>query len=99
MIATTLLRRSAPRLAKDILARQSGSVMANQVMVLPSVFPWSPITAGEASSPRAFSTLDPTAVVTSPSGTVSKKFRVLNVDVVKNILSELKSVDVNHDGR
>jgi hypothetical protein len=32
-------------------------------------------------------------------GSVTKTLRVLNMDVVKNILDELRSVDVNSDGR
>ena len=89
LATTTLLRRSAPRLAKDILARQSG-VLAQHIFVP---------TTNALLSPRTFSTLDPNAVVKEQPTTLSKKLRVLNVDVVKNILNELNSVDVNHDGR
>ena len=89
LATTTLLRRSAPRLAKDILARQSG-VLAQHIFVP---------TNNALLSPRTFSTLDPNAVVKEQPTTLSKKLRVLNVDVVKNILNELNSVDVNHDGR
>ena len=48
---------------------------------------------------RGFSTLDPNAVVVESATNLTKKVRVLNVDVVKNILKELSTVDVNHDGR
>ena len=48
--------------------------------------------------PRTFSTLDPAAIVTEPSS-ITKKVRVLNIDVVKNIIQELNTVDVNKDGR
>ena len=90
MIATTLIRRTAPRLAKDILSRQGG-VIGTQIMNL------SP-SSTTAINYRTFSTLDPSAVVVEPS-TITKKVRVLNIDVVKNILQELNSVDTNHDGR
>jgi hypothetical protein len=42
---------------------------------------------------------DPNAVFQKETGHVTKKLRVLNIDVVKTILSELRAVDVNSDGR
>ena len=95
MIATTMLRRTAPRLVRDVLARQGGGVLGSQVtqnMMAANA----PIT--HHLYPRAFSTLDPTAIVVEPSN-LTKKVRVLNIDVIKNILQELNTVDVNHDGR
>lgn len=91
MIATPVLRRSAPRLARDVLARQGG-VIGSQVSMLQNM------TVTPNFSPRTFSTLDPSAVVVEPSS-ITNKVRVLNIDVVKNILQELNTVDVNHDGR
>ena len=89
MIATTLIRRSAPRLAKDFLARQGG-VFGTHAFHL------------SASTPmvyhRAFSTIDPSATVAEPP-TITKKVRVLNIEVVKSILQELNMVDTNKDGR
>lgn len=38
-------------------------------------------------------------VVRSTPGHVTKQLRVLDMDVVKHILEELRSVDVNNDGR
>ena len=92
MIATTLLRRSAPRLARDILARQGGGVIGSQV--------FQNMTAPATTNfyRRTFSSLDPNAIVVEPTN-ITKKVRVLNIDVVKNILKELNTVDVNHDGR
>ena len=91
MIATTLIRRSAPRLAKDFLARQGGVVGTNISHHLLSSAP-------TIQNYRAFSTVDPSAVVVEPS-TITKKVRALNIDVVKKILDDLNAVDVNHDGR
>ena len=78
---------------RDVLARQGG-VIGSQVSTLQKMTA-SPMTNF---SPRTFSTLDPSAVVVEPSS-ITKKVRVLNIDVVKNILQELNTVDVNHDGR
>lgn len=90
MIATTLIRRSAPRLAKEFLARQGG-VVASQLLNLPSSAP--------TVNYRSFSSLDPSAFVPPTTVNVTNKVRVLNIDVVKNILKELNSVDKNQDGR
>lgn len=95
MIATTLLRRSAPRLARDVLARQGGGVLGSQVLQNMTA------TATTTTNfyPRSFSSLDPNAAVVVEPSNITKKIRVLNIDVVKNILQELNTVDVNHDGR
>jgi hypothetical protein len=42
---------------------------------------------------------DPNAVFQKEPGHVTKKLRVLNMDVVKQILAELRAVDTNSDGR
>ena len=96
MIATTLLRRSAPRLARDVLARQGGGVIGSQVAQNMNIVANAPITHNLY--PRTFATLDPNAIVVEPSK-LTKKVRVLDMNVVKNILQELSTVDVNHDGR
>ena len=88
MIATKILiHRSAPVFTKNILARQ-GRLIGSQVLKSP----------GKTSTIRAFSSLDPNAAIVEPSS-ITKKVRVLNIDVVKNILNELNTVDTNHDGR
>lgn len=42
---------------------------------------------------------DPHAVFQKEPGHVTKKLRVLHMDVVKNILAELRAVDTNSDER
>lgn len=92
MIAAPLTRRFLPHLAKTALSRQ-GAIIGTQALNLKA---FSVPTIKKYT--RQFSTIDPSAVVVEPS-MVTKKVRVLNIDVVKNILNELNSVDTNHDGR
>lgn len=96
MISTTLIRRSAPRLVSSWVARQGG-VTGGQLLLNLSA----PAPSHVYSLPRAsFSTaIDPAANAVDSPPAVTNKVRVLNMDVVKNILNDLASVDVNNDGR
>ena len=48
---------------------------------------------------RGFSSFDPSAIVKSEPGFVTRKLRALNMKTVKQVMQELKAVDANADER
>ena len=100
MIATrTLMRRSGPRIARSLLNQQG--VVLSSVHADRFIIPRETQPLGLPSFDRHFSTaidLELAEKQRSP-GKVSKTLRVLDMDVVKTIIQELRSVDVNSDGR
>jgi len=100
MIATrTLMRRSGPRIAKSLLNQQG--VVLSSVHADRFIIPREPQPLGLPSLDRHFSTFVDLQIAEKQgsAGKVSKTLRVLDMDVVKTILEELRSVDVNSDGR
>jgi hypothetical protein len=102
MLATsnTLIRRSTPRIAKHVLAQSSKKTFPASASTCVSFDAF--YSDSERSQPttmtiRQFSAI-PAAEVRRP-GTVTKTLRVLNMNVVKQIMEELRAVDVNSDGR
>jgi len=94
---STLIRRSAPRLAKSALASKSAfpAVTAGVDSFFAATESPSYLTAKPTI--RHFATLQ--AQEARAVGSVTKTLRVLDMEVVKKILDELRSVDVNSDGR
>jgi hypothetical protein len=83
---------------REVLHRQAG-VMGTQVFPHQATTTTTRVTTPSVLLRSFSAAIDPAAVVTQKPGYVSKKLRVLNMDTVKNILTELNAVDVNSDGR
>lgn len=94
---STLLRRGAPRATKALL-NQKQALNAFASVSFDAFYKQDDSPAPLAGLPntiRCFATNAPPSRI----GTVTKTLRVLDMDVVKKILEELRSVDVNSDGR
>jgi regulator of sigma D len=77
------------------LLNQSYYHSAREAATTPSIYVMTPF-----QSPRFFSTAPAPAEIKQDSvGTITNKVRVLDMDVVKTILDELRSVDANSDER
>jgi hypothetical protein len=90
--SSTLIRRSAPRITKSALAhsKKAFPASASACVSFDSFY------APESSTTRQFASV---AAEDRGPGHVTKTLRVLDMGVVKNIMEELRSVDVNSDGR
>lgn len=112
MIVTRLLHRSTPRIAatalKPHLVGKASATAALDGSLRPA--PTHPRkTLPTIDYTRSFSTSIQGTVSDGKSsshekiqktpGSVTRTLRVLDMDVVKNILNELRSVDTNSDGR
>jgi hypothetical protein len=101
MLATSsaLIRRSAPRIVKSVLAQSSRNVFpasASACVPFDAFYSDSEKNQPSTTAIRYFSAVP--AEERLP-GSVTKTLRVLDMDVVKQIMEELRSVDVNSDGR
>jgi hypothetical protein len=99
MLATSsaLIRRSAPRIV-SVLAQSSKKTFPVSASVC------LPFDAFYSDSEQNHSTTTIRYYSAVPAeerrpGSVTKTLRVLDMDVVKQIMEELRSVDVNSDGR
>jgi hypothetical protein len=101
MLATssTLIRRSAPRIVKKVLAQSSKKTFpasASTCVSFDAFYSDSERHQPSTTTIRYFSAVP--AEERRP-GSVTKTLRILDMDVVKQIMEELRSVDVNSDGR
>jgi len=113
--ASPMLRHNLPRVVTLAMQRQSGvwsvaaSTAATSTLAPPRhnyhYYSTTPCVQVVKLSPHHKSTDNKMLfssradVVRSTPGHVTKQLRVLDMDVVKHILEELRSVDVNNDGR
>jgi hypothetical protein len=96
--SNTLIRRSVPRLAKHALAQSSKKAFPASASTCVS------FEAFYLDSDRQPTTMPIRYYSAVPGelrrpGSVTKTLRALDMDAVKNILEELRSVDVNSDCR
>jgi hypothetical protein len=110
--SSALIRRGAPRIVKSVLAQSSKKTFpasASACVPFDAFYSDSEQNQHSTTTIRYFSAvpLEHTEIerytVASTQerqpGSVTKTLRVLNMDVVKQIMEELRSVDVNSDGR
>jgi hypothetical protein len=101
MLATSssLIRRSAPRIFKSVLAQSSKKTVPASAS---TCVPFDAFYSDSEQKQPATTTIRYYSAVPAEErqpGSVTKTLRVLNMDVVKQIMEELRSVDVNSDGR
>lgn len=107
MISTrSVISKGLPLVAQKVLQQQAGA-MTRALSTIPfnSFYSDGKKERRIVAIPRItgnhqlrFASFSANAVSTKP-GTVTKNLRVLDIDVVKQIIEELRSVDVNSDGR
>jgi hypothetical protein len=110
--SSALIRRGTPRIVKSVLAQSSKKTLpasASTCVPFDAFYSDSEQKQPSTTTIRYFSAvpLDHTEIVrhnveateVRQPGSVTKTLRVLNMDVVKQIMEELRSVDVNSDGR
>jgi hypothetical protein len=100
MLATsTLIRRSAPRFAKNVLSQSSKKAFPASASTCVSYDAFYSDSEKHQPTTTAIRYFSAVPAEERRPGSVTKTLRVLNMDVVKQIMEELRSVDVNSDGR
>jgi hypothetical protein len=97
--SSALIRRSAPRVVNSVIAQSTKKAFpafASTCVPFDAFYSDSEKNRSSSTTIRYFSAVQ--AEERQP-GSVTKTLRVLNMDVVKEIMEELRSVDVNSDGR
>jgi hypothetical protein len=97
--STALIRRSAPRIVKSVLAQSSKKTFPASAS---TCVPFDAFYSDSEQNQPSTTTIRYYSAVPAEErrpGSVTKTLRVLDMDVVKQIMEELRSVDVNSDGR